>query len=331
MSTPAFRLLNEFQRGFPLCGAPFEDIAKRLGESETWVLQRLRAWSEQGVVSRIGAVFAPRTIGASVLAALSVSQPKLERVARQVSAHPEVNHNYEREHRYNLWFVVTARSAARVADVLERIEAEADCGRILALPLLDEYRIDLGFDLRPALAGTDGGVAAAKAQAVFLCEAEWRLVAALEPGLPLVVRPYAALSQAAGLAEEEALLLIERWIDQGVIRRFGVILRHRELGYHANAMVVWSVPDSLVTALGLRLAQQPGVTLCYRRQRSLPEWPYNLFCMIHGRGREAVLERVDQLRADCGLADFASRILFGRRRFKQQGARYANPVEIAHG
>ena len=124
--------------------------------------------------------------------------------------------------------------------------------------------------------------------------------------------------------------LLERWIGRGAIRRFGVIVRHRELGYHANAMLVWDVPDALVSALGLRLAQQTGVNLCYRRERALPAWPFNLYCMLHGRSRDAVLARIDALRRDCGLAAFPSRVLFSRRRFKQQGARYVQP-EAAHG
>ena len=115
MTTLAFRLLNEFQRGFPLCPAPYADIAHRLDVSEEWVLDALRAFREQGVVSRVGAVFAPRTIGASALAALAVPDAKLEQVAAHVSSYAEVNHNYEREHAFNLWFVATASDQVRLA------------------------------------------------------------------------------------------------------------------------------------------------------------------------------------------------------------------------
>ena len=327
MSGPAFRLINEFQRDFPLCRAPFEAIARRLGASESWVLEMLQAYRAQGVVSRVGAVFAPRSIGASVLAALAVPQADLEHVAERVGSHPEVNHNYEREHRYNLWFVATASSEEKLRAALRRIESEAGCGRMLVLPLIEEYRIDLGFDLR-----SDRGapVLASTPRAVPLGEPEKRLVLNLQPGLALVNRPFAALADAAGWAEQEAMTIIEHWIAAGVIRRFGVILRHHELGYRANAMAAWDVPDSLVSVLGLRLAQQQGVTLCYRRERALPDWPYNLFCMIHGRGREAVSRRLRELRIDSGLAVFPSQVLFSRRRFKQHGARYFSAAEVAH-
>jgi hypothetical protein len=106
-------------------------------------------------------------------------------------------------------------------------------------------------------------------------------------------------------------------------------VRHRELGFRANAMVVWDVPDALTTALGMRLAHRAGVTLAYRRGRALPDWPYNLYCMVHGRDRGAVLKRIEELRAECDLVNFASHTLFSRRCFKQRGARYIDATESA--
>lgn len=330
MSESAPRLLNAFQRGFPLCERPFLEIAARFGCGEEKVLALLRAFLEQGVVSRIGAVFAPRSIGASALVALAVPPDRLERVASLVSSYREVNHNYEREDQYNLWFVVAAERDDVLHRVIHQIEAGSGCGPALMLPLVDEYRIDLGFDLCDAAANTRQFLPAARPERLALSAAERSLVAALQEGLALVPRPYLALAQQAGLGEQAVLELLERWIGQGVIRRFGVIVRHRELGYDANAMAVWDVPDAQVSALGLRLAQQAGVNLCYRRERALPAWPFNLYCMLHGRSRDTVLARIEALLQDCGLAAFPSRVLFSRTRFKQQGARYVQ-AEAAHG
>jgi DNA-binding Lrp family transcriptional regulator len=101
-----------------------------------------------------------------------------------------------------------------------------------------------------------------------------------------------------------------------------VVVRHRELGYRANAMVVWDVPADRVTGAGRQLAALPYVTLAYQRPRRLPAWPYNLFCMIHGRDRRAVRDLVDQASGAVGLSDLPRAILFSRRCFKQRGARY---------
>ncbi len=148
------------------------------------------------------------------------------------------------------------------------------------------------------------------------------LVAALQDGLPLVPHPYRAVAARAGLHESEVVEAIGELLRAGIIKRLGVVVRHRELGYTANAMVVWDVPDARVDAVGRWLGGQPGVTLCYRRPRRPPRWPYNLFCMIHGRCREQVLERVRELREDSPLSGVDHAVLFSTRRFKQRGARY---------
>jgi len=153
---------------------------------------------------------------------------------------------------------------------------------------------------------------------------ELKLVAAIQGGLPLVTRPYAAIAAEIGMSESEVIDRLARWLADGTIRRMGIVVRHRELGYQANAMVVWDIPDDQVSDVGQRMGEQPAVTLCYRRPRRLPDWPFNLFCMIHGRDRDVVRGHVDALIRQCGLEGVAHEVLFSRRRFKQRGARCVN-------
>ena len=316
-----FTLLNDFQRAFPLVPQPFRVIAEQLGTTEKEVMDALRALSRLGTVSRVGAVFAPGKIGAGALAALAVPPDRLNEVAARVSARPEVNHNYEREHRFNLWFVATAACRARLDRALDEIAEQAGCP-LIRLPLLEEFHIDLGFDL-------NGGAKPASASRIVdgdmgceLPRMERDLLAALQEGLEIRSRPYARLASRAGLSEAMALELIEQLIAASFIKRFGVIVRHRELGYDANAMCVWDVPDPLVSDAGARLAAELAVTLCYRRARALPEWPYNLFCMIHGRSRPEVEREIEAIQSRLGLGAFPHAVLFSLRRFKQRGARY---------
>lgn len=141
------RLLNEYQRGLPLTPTPWADIAAELGVHESTVLETLRRLQTEGVISRVGAVFHPNRVGASTLAAMAVPDDELDAVAAQVSAFDEVNHNYAREHDYNLWFVVVAEDEERLAAALGEIEQA--CGHaVLDLPLEQEFFIDLGFDLQ---------------------------------------------------------------------------------------------------------------------------------------------------------------------------------------
>jgi len=319
-----FRLLNDYQHDFPLVAAPFAAMAEALDVSEADVLTTLARLQERGTVSRVGAVFRPRSIGASTLAALAVPEDELESVAQMVSAYPEVNHNYQREHHYNLWFVVAAPDELALQRVLREIEERSGC-RVLYLPLVEDYHIDLGFDLTGvrgkralhAEAHAGGGRPYAPTPG------ERRLIAAIQSGLPLVERPFAAAGAQAGMSEAEALAALQNLLDCGVIKRMGVVVRHHELGYRANAMVVWDISDEEVSSVGACLGGIEYVTLCYRRPRRLPAWRYNLFCMIHGHDRAEVLARVEAMRENCGLQDVAYEVLFSTRRFKQCGARYA--------
>lgn len=316
-----FRLLNEFQRDFPLCPAPFAELACRLGVAERTVLGLLEQLRREGKISRVGAVFSPKRFGASTLAAMAVAPERLAAVAETVNRFPEVNHNYEREHRYNLWFVVTAASQGRLQSALGAIEKVAGHS-LLALPLLEEFHIDLGFRL-------DGKPERRRATVqginppLPVGESERRLLSVLQEGLPLFIRPFAMIAERIGASESEVMGCIRQWLENGAIKRFGVVVRHRELGYAANAMVVHDIPDGKTGEIGRALAEEGAVTLCYRRPRVLPDWPYNLFCMIHGRERGEVEAAIADLRARHGLDAYSHDVLFSVTRFKQNGARYA--------
>ncbi len=140
------RLLDAYQRAFPLTPRPFAVIAEELGLTEAQVIERFRRLQARGYVSRIGPVFSPGRVGVSTLAALAVPADRLEAVAALVSSYPEVNHNYQRDHAFNLWFVVTAPEAARLDAVLREIEARVGLP-VLDLPMERDYHIDLGFAL----------------------------------------------------------------------------------------------------------------------------------------------------------------------------------------
>jgi len=323
MDTLTARLLNEFQRDFPLVPRPFQSVADRLGAHESEVLAMLAALITSGKVSRVGLTFAPGRIGAATLAAMSVPEERLHEIASMVSGFAEVNHNYEREHLYNLWFVVTGPDAARVQTVVREIERAADCGRVLSLPMIEPYHVDLGFDLerRDADAPRRAGSRRAGGR-VALTAPERTLAAALEDGLPLVEEPYAEIGRRAGMPEQDVMATLARWLADGLANRLGVIVCHRPLGFGANAMVVWDVPDAEARAVGERMAQWPEVSLCYRRERLLPAWRYNLYCMIHGRDRVHVLGQIAAMDARLDLVKYPYEVLFSRRCFKQRGARY---------
>ena len=141
------RILNEFQQSFPLCSKPYAAIAEKLGCDEETVLSTIKELKEDGSISRVGAIFPPNTISKSTLAAISVPQDKIEEVAEFISSFKEVTHNYEREHEFNLWFVVNASDQDGVEKTLKEIENHTGL-EVLNLPMVKGYHINLGFPLK---------------------------------------------------------------------------------------------------------------------------------------------------------------------------------------
>lgn len=308
-----FALLNDWQRDFPLTPTPFEPIAAALGVPVHAVLDTYRQLQRDGAISRIGGIWGAGAAGAAMLCAYAVPPSRLQPVAAIVSAQPGVNHNYEREHRYNLWFVVHAPAASALHRIVDALDAACD-GRALRLRMQRAYRIDLGFDLRAALAASGPPAAPTVAKVD-----DAALAALLEQGLPLVERPFDGWARALGRSPDEVLATLQRWLRQGTLRRFGAIVRHHEAGFVCNAMTVFDVDDATVDAHGAALAAQAGVTLCYRRERA-GDWPFNLYCMVHGRDRAAVRGALDAAIEGAGLTQHRHAVLFSRRRFKQTGA-----------
>ncbi len=162
-----------------------------------------------------------------------------------------------------------------------------------------------------------------------------QLIIAIQSGLPIVARPYALIAEQLALTENEVIARLKQLKQQGFIKRLGVIVKHRRLGYQANAMVVFDMPDALVDVKGRQISQHDFINLCYLRPRQGEQWPYNLFCMIHGKSRARVMQQLTQLIHSCALQDYPYDILFSPRCFKQRGALYKSTqpsfINKAHG
>ncbi|MBL8588532.1 MAG: hypothetical protein JNK46_08385 [Methylobacteriaceae bacterium] len=310
-------LVDRYQRDFPLSPQPFALIGDQLGLREADVIERLARLREIGAVSRVGAVVRPNAAGASTLAAIAAPPADIERIAGIVNSQRGVNHNYEREHEFNLWFVVTGRTGDDVHSAIDEIERETGLD-VLDLPLEQSYHIDLGFPLFDAPSRNAPCIESREVAG----EADVRLLAAIESGLPLTPRPYAVIAGAIGEGEDAVIDRLASMQARGIVKRFGVVVRHRAFGYDANAMAVWDVPDAAVDRVAARFVEAPQVTLCYRRPRRPPRWRYNLFTMVHGVARDNVLDVIggltERARGQCD----ASAVLFSRRCFKQRGATF---------
>jgi len=159
----------------------------------------------------------------------------------------------------------------------------------------------------------------------MLTDEERVLILAVQDGLPVVREPYRAVAERLGTTEERVRELLRALLARGVIKRLGAVPNHIALGFTANGMAVWDVPDDRVSEAGRRVGGFPEVSHCYRRPRRPPDWPYNLFAMVHGRSRREVLATVEQIAAEAGIADLPHAVLFSRRQLRKRGARLHAP------
>jgi DNA-binding Lrp family transcriptional regulator len=147
------------------------------------------------------------------------------------------------------------------------------------------------------------------------------LVRATQAGLPLVPRPYHAIAERLGIGVADVKERLSVMLARGVIRRIGAVPNHYRLGYTANGMTVWDVDDAAVDTLGEEVGALPFVSHCYRRPRYLPDWPYNLFAMVHGHGRDEVQQMVAEIAGRLGAACRAHDVLYSTQILKKTGMR----------
>ena len=333
-------IINNSQKGFPLTKQPYKTIAEQLAQvnivtNELRVFLAIDDLINQEVLSRVGPVFDHKKAGASTLAAIAVPTKDLDKIAGIVNQFEQVNHNYGREgssgqQKYNRWFVVTASNMLALNNTLANIELLTGLA-VLVLPMEASYHIDLAFSIN--VTGVESPTSNQEAMQLDtvnkndctrLTEIEKiALRSAIEKGLPASLLPYRLIAQQLALTEQQVLMQISHWQEEGLIRRFGLVIKHRKLGYDANAMVVWNIPNDDMDGIAQRLAKCAPVSLCYQRPRRLPDWPYNLFCMIHGTDKNLVLQQISQITEQLGLELIEKDILFSFKAYKQHGARYS--------
>jgi siroheme decarboxylase len=341
-------LIDGYQSGVPIERRPFRWIGNDLGVGEDEAIERVRRLREAGVFRRFGAVLNPPVIGSSTLAAVKAPEDRFEEVADVINEYRQVNHNYARDHEWNMWFVVTAGSRETRDEILAEIEDRTGC-TVLVLPMLTDYYIDLEFPVvnadrfaresaEPRSAETANGEAASletgtDASATRISEDatgdlsafEADLLLEIQDGFPLSKTPYRDIAAALDADVDAVLNAISRLCENGCIKRIGCVVNHVVTGFDANCMVVWDVPDDELDARGERAGGLPYVTLCYHRpRRPEQEWPYNLFTMIHGRDPAAVDAKIDELAAEYLPVDHER--LYSTETLKQTGARYDDIV-----
>lgn len=313
-------LLDRLQRSFPIAPEPYRNLAEGLGIDSGEVRGRIKSLKGQGLVRQISAIFNTGALGyRSSLVAMAVPEAELERAVAAINQYPGVSHNYLRPGKYNIWFTIAVPPGESLERTVEELSSSAGGWPALILPALKKYKLAVVLDVleegESALSDDLSELPKVEAHDSFDPSAEnIRVVRTIQEDLPLVERPFELWARDLNVNEEGLLELISKWLDQGLMRRFAAVLNHRQAGFIANGMVVWSCPAERVGDYGRILASHAEVSHCYHRP-AYPDWPYNLYAMVHGRNIEECRRIAEKLAEAIHLHDYE--ILFSTKEFKK--------------
>ena len=316
-------LLNEIQWTFPLVTRPFDAIAKKFNTTPDDIKNRLNTLKETGILRQLSAIFDTRKLGyTSSLVAMEIEDDQLENVANQINRHPGVSHNYERDHQFNLWFTLAVPPGSDLKDELDKFNVLKGIKKVRMLPTLQLFKIGVKLDMvddkKHEVAPTEAKkeIKNIKFEAT---EEDKEFIRELQKDMAITDEPFVNAAKNLGITENELFEKMKYYEDIGVMRRFAAILRHRQVGFTANGMIVWKVPEDRISKVGETLGSFPQVSHCYERP-TYDDWPYNVFSMIHCKTQSEANEMAKKIQEQIHVDDY--RILFSSREFKKTRVEY---------
>ena len=316
-------LLNEIQWTFPLVTRPFDAIAKKFDTTPEIIKDTLKNLKEIGVLRQLSAIFDTRKLGyTSSLVAMEIEHDELDHVASQINRHPGVSHNYERDHEFNLWFTLAVPPGADLNDELKKFNVLKGIKKVRMLPTLQLFKIGVKLDLvddkKHDIAPTEEKKEIKNIE-FNPTEQDKDFIRELQKDMEIIDEPFVKAAKNLGITEDEVFAKMKHYEDVGVMRRFAAILRHRQVGFTANGMIVWKVPEDRITSVGETLGSFPQVSHCYERP-TYDDWPYNVFSMIHCKTHDEAYDVAKTIQDQINVDEY--KILFSSREFKKTRVEY---------
>jgi len=316
-------LLNEIQWTFPLVTRPFDAIAKKFDTTPEIIKEKLNNLKEIGVLRQLSAIFDTRKLGyTSSLVAMEIESDKLDYVASQINRHPGVSHNYERDHQFNLWFTLAVPPGADLNAELEKFNVLKGIKKVRMLPTLQLFKIGVKLDMvddkKHDVAPTEEKKEIKNIK-FDPTEQDKDFIRELQKDMEIIDEPFVKAAKNLQITEDELFAKMKHYEDVGVLRRFAAILRHRQVGFTANGMIVWKVPEGRITSVGETLGSFPQVSHCYERP-TYDDWPYNVFSMIHCKTHDEAYDVAKTIQDQINVDEY--KILFSSREFKKTRVEY---------
>ncbi|MHB8075177.1 siroheme decarboxylase subunit beta [Desulfosporosinus fructosivorans] len=330
-------LLNAIQNHFPIAVHPYQILGLAVGTTEEDAFNRIQHLRQEGIIRRLGGVFDSRRLGYySTLCAAKVTDEKIPILAKLLEGIPGVTHNYIRNHAYNCWFTLIARSQVVAERILDYVRETSGVSEVFSLPATQLFKINVNFDLSDEDVSSDEdtspeegidtfgdadlrGAHKGNSSAYDLTDEDIALIQVLQGNLPDSQTPFTVLAESLQWQVDDVISIASRLLEAKVIRRFGAVLRHQKAGFVANSMGVWQVASERAAEVGETMARFKEVSHCYQRP-TLPDWPYNLFTMVHGRTAEDCKDVMKRISLATGVTTYS--MLFSTAELKKSSMQY---------
>ncbi|RLA70420.1 MAG: Lrp/AsnC family transcriptional regulator [Epsilonproteobacteria bacterium] len=310
-------LLFQMQNAFPMTQRPFEVIAKELNTTEEEILSMVQKLKEEKIIRQTSAIFDTKRLGyKSSLVAFKVDEDKVDQAAEIINAHPGVSHNYLRNHDYNIWFTMAVEPDSKLGleKTIEILKERTGAEDAIILPTLKMFKISVKMDTTGKRAKKEKVKKLAHKE-IELTPQHIAVIKELQKDITVVKEPFEDAAEKLGLSYESFFEIAKELKESGVMRRFATILNHRKAGFGANAMSVWAVPEEKGEEIGREMAEFSAVSHCYLRP-SYPNWPYNLFAMVHAKTQEECDSLIEEMAKESGLTEYGK--LYSTVEFKKQ-------------
>jgi DNA-binding Lrp family transcriptional regulator len=291
--------------------------------AEAEVLECIRRLKADKLIRQISSIFDTRSLGyVSSLVAARVVSDRVDEAAAIINRHPGVSHNYLRNHEYNLWYTIAISPASnlgleRTVEILHR-ESGAEATRLL--PTLRLFKIGVKFDVggesRPEDQDPPQYTETSRSADTALTPLEIEFVRIMQRDLPVTLTPFVDYAKELGIPFAELQAIHQRFLKTGKMRRFAAVLHHRTAGFRANAMGVWAVrgDDAEIERIGGAMAGFRAVSHCYKRP-TYPDWPYNIFTMVHGKSRMECEQTLAAIAEQTGVRNYSA--LYSTKEYKK--------------
>ncbi len=317
-------ILSRIQKKFPLVARPFEVIADELGMSEDEVLAILQEQKKANVIRQTSAIFDTKRLGyISSLVAFKIAPQKISDAVKIINSHPGISHNYERNHDFNIWFTlaVAPNSKFGLQKTVELLAKLTQADDFIILPTLKLFKINVKLNTT----GKDEKkeeVKRVQHKEIELTPLHHSIIRYAQNDIEFVHEPFKKMVDAIGIDYDTFFGALDELQEAGVMRRFASILNHRKAGFSANAMVVWDVDEQNGEMIGEKAAAFSAVSHCYLRPK-YPNWPYNLFTMVHGKSEEETNSIIEEMAAEIEAKSHMP--LYSSREFKKVRIEYFTP------